>query len=262
MAFRKLFPHPVFGILTDKIRVRDFVRDRLGESFLVPVYDITSDIESFSFESLPSSFVMKANHGCEWTELVSDKDSVDTELLRQKARRWLAQNFYDTHRERHYKSISPQIMFERLLTDRGQPPKDYKINCFRKNGILTQIVQVHSDRIANHKVNFFSHDWTPIRMDHGYPSAPCNELLRPDNLRQMLAAAEVLSEGFNFVRVDLYSVEGRIYFGEMTFTPGAGGLRFNPVEMDEMWGSLFEPDPSHFSRHRISNMSCIGVTSR
>jgi hypothetical protein len=246
MAFRRLFPQPIFAALTDKVQVRDFVRSRLGEDYLVPIYCITSDIEHFSFEDLPLSFAMKASHGCGWNEFVEDRRDVDVELLRQKARSWLTRNFYFVNRECHYRDIPARILFEKLLTDKGRTPKDYKIHCFRKDRVLTQIIQVHSDRFDDHKVNFFTPDWIPITLDHGYPSSPAVQLTPPDNLSAMLAAADTLSEGFNYVRVDFYSIDGRIYFGEMTFTPAAGLFRFNPIEADKEWAALFDADPSYF----------------
>ena len=246
IAFRRLFPQPVFTILSDKVRVREYVRRRIGEAYLIPIYAVTSDIENFAFENLPPAFVMKASHGSRWVEIVWSKAEVDVEQLRLKAAYWLKQNFYSQQRECHYQNIPPHIIFETLLADGGKPPKDYKIHCFRSNQVLTQIIQVHSDRFTNHKMNFLTADWTPINLSLGRPSVPNQELLPPQNLKDMLAVADNLSEGFNYVRVDLYSFAGQLYFGEMTFTPGAGLMPFDPVEKEYEWALLFEPDQSVF----------------
>ncbi|WP_441986096.1 ATP-grasp fold amidoligase family protein [Microvirga sp. 2YAF29] len=228
--------------MTDKVKVRDYVRERVGERYLIPVYKITTDMESIQFEELPSSFAMKASHGCGWNEFVRDNDGRNTEFLRKKAQHWLGQNFYHVRRERHYKEIPPRIMFEELLIDRGVQPNDYKIHCFRRNDALTQIIQVHFDRFGDHKVNFFTADWEAIPLSHGYKSLPPTQVQPPENLEEMLNVARILSSDLNYVRVDLYSLGGKIYFGEMTFTPGAGLMCFNPLCADKQWASLFDPD--------------------
>jgi hypothetical protein len=243
IAFRRLYPQPHFAPLTDKVKVRDYVRERVGEQYLVPVYRITADAESIDFGELPLSFAMKASHGCGWNEFVRENDNRSAEYLRKKAQYWLSQNFYRFRRERHYKEIPPRIMFEELLTDGGLQPKDYKIHCFRRGNILTQIIQVHSDRFGDHKVNFYAADWSDISLSHGYKSLPPKQLPPPENLEEMLYVARSLSVDLNYVRVDLYSLRGRVYFGEMTFTPGAGLMRFNPICADKQWASLFDPDP-------------------
>jgi TupA-like ATPgrasp len=242
MAFRRLYPSPIFTPLSDKVQVRDYVTDQVGEKYLIPLLAVTTDIEGFSFDDLPSSFAMKASHGSKWNELVRDKSKVDIEALRSKARGWLSQNYYTKLRERHYREIRPRILFETLLLDEGQLPKDYKVHCFRNNGKLTQIVQVVSDRFQAQKANYFTNDWSPIDMDQGFSPIP-NELLpRPEALDELLSVSEKLSGKLNYVRVDMYLINNRIYFGEMSFTPNAGLLRFRPDTMDERWGELFEAD--------------------
>jgi hypothetical protein len=229
--------------LTDKVKVRDYVRECVGERYLIPVYKVTADMENFEFAELPPCFAMKASHGSGWNELVRETDIRSPEALRRKAQYWLSQNFYRFRRERHYKEIPPRIMFEELLTDGGLQPRDYKIHCFRRGSTFTQIIQVHSDRFGDHKVNFFTADWSDISLSHGYGSLPAKQLPPPENLEEMLYVARILSDDLNYVRVDLYSLTGRVYFGEMTFTPGAGLMRFNPVCADKQWASLFDPDP-------------------
>lgn len=242
MAYRRLYPSAIFTPLSDKVQVRDYVKELVGEKYLIPLLAVTTNIDDFSFENLPSSFAMKASHGSKWNEFVHDKSEADIEALRSKARKWLSQNYYMKLRERHYREITPRILFETLLLDQGKLPKDYKVHCFRKNGKLTQIVQVVSNRFEDQKANYFTTDWDPIDMDQGYTSIPSTLLPRPDALNELLSVSDILSSNLNYVRVDLYLVDSKIYFGEMSFTPNAGLLRFRPDSMDERWGALFEMD--------------------
>jgi hypothetical protein len=242
MAFRRLYPSPLFTPLSDKIQVRDYVKERAGEQYLIPLLAVTSDIDDFSFETLPSAFVMKASHGSKWNEIVHDKREADIEALRSKARKWLSQNYYTKLRERHYREIRPRILFETLLLDQGELPKDYKVHCFRNNGNLTQIVQVVSDRFQDQKANYFTTDWEPIDMSQGFSAAPSIDFPHPEALDELLSLSDALSKSFNYVRVDMYLIGSRIYFGEMSFTPNAGLLRFSPDAVDERWAGLFEKD--------------------
>jgi hypothetical protein len=242
MAFRRLYPSPLFTPLSDKIQVRDYVKELAGEKYLIPLLAVTSDIDGFSFDDLPSVFVMKASHGSKWNAIVQDKGEADIEALRSKARKWLSQNYYTKLRERHYREIHPRILFETLLLDQGELPKDYKVHCFRNNGNLTRIVQVVSDRFEDQKANYFTKDWEPIDMSQGFSAAPNICLPRPEALDELLTVSDALSKSFNYVRVDMYLIGSRVYFGEMSFTPNAGLLRFSPDAMDERWANLFEKD--------------------
>lgn len=243
IAYRKLFPNKAFGPLSDKMLVREHVAATVGARHLVPLIAATTDIESFDFGTLPRRFVMKANHGSGWNKLVWDRDEADIEALRREAAGWLKANFHPTHSERHYKTVRPQIMFEELLlADDGHVARDYKINCFRKGGRLTQILDIHSSRFTGHHANFVNADWTPIDLSWGAPRLPIEEVEKPPEFEQMLALADRLSRGFNHVRVDLYVCNGNIYVGELTFTPAAGLMRFDPPEHDEIWGQLCDPD--------------------
>jgi len=250
IMLRNARPDPRYASLSDKHEVRAFVEEKIGPDYLIPVYAVADDMTGFDFSSLPRAFVMKATHGSGWVRLVEDQSKENIEDLRDLAKLWLSQNYYLAFREGHYKSLKPRIIFEQLLLEDGVPADDYKIHCFRKNGQLTQIVQVHSDRFRNHKVNLFSSDWTYLEMSHGFEQAPPETVKKPDQLEELLDIADRLSASINYVRVDLYVSSGRVFFGELTFTPGAGSLRFHPKEADRQWATLFDKDD-----HSVSDES-------
>ncbi|GJD98082.1 ATP-grasp fold amidoligase family protein [Methylobacterium iners] len=247
VAYRRLYPQRIFSELSDKVSARRFVSEKVGSKHLVPIYDVTDDIEGINFDNLPNEYVMKANHGAGWVELVSGKRRNDVIDLRNIAGGWLKQNYYGRYRERHYSNIKPKIMFEMLLRDGSRIANDFKIHCFRKGGHLTQFFQIHSNRFGDHKVNFFDVDWRPIPLSHGLKSADPSSIAKPYNVVEMLEVADQLSKNINYVRVDLFLIGSKIYFGELTFTPGAGLIRFTPKELDLHWAKLFDKDEVFFT---------------
>jgi hypothetical protein len=239
---RCLHPDPRYTMLTDKLSARDYVRRTAGEHYLIP---LLADPDVFTrevFDALPSSFVMKANHGSGFVQLVRDKSRISFEQLSDVARGWLATDFYRVMRERHYRPIQPRIFFESLLLeDDGAVPADIKVHCFfdRRERAFTIYIALISDRFGEHpRADMYDAQWTQMDMSIGhYPRsrtpAPC-----PENFDELLWVATTLAEGFDYVRVDLYAPGGQIYFGELTFTPGAGVFPMRPDRIDYEWGKL------------------------
>ncbi len=243
ITFRRLYPLCAdFCILTDKYEVRNYVTQRIGSEYLIPLLAITDDAEKINFAALPNQFVMKSNHATQRIELVFDKSKIEVEGLRKIASDWLKYDFYKATREQHYKDIQRKILFEELLLDEnGKVPTDYKFHCFRKNGVLNQFIQVNSNRFANHTLDFFDLQWNRLNIKLHYPTSSVPPA-RPTLLNKMSEIAAILSEQFNYIRVDLYCVKNQIFFGELTFTPGCGLKKMYPQQVDREWGMLFEPD--------------------
>lgn len=238
---RCLHPDPQWSILADKLRVREYVKNTIGEKYLIPLLAAPDTFTKEVFDSLPTSFVMKANHGCAFVKVVWDKSETSFEELSRLADEWLAVDFYRSSRERHYRSIEPRIYFEKLLVDRGgKIPADIKINIFGqgKDGpiIYTGVV---SDRFGNARHDFYDAQWNLLDADLGgyasssVPAAPLS------NWDEVVRVAMKLAEGLGYVRVDLYAPDNEIFFGELTFTPGAGVTPI-PKHFDEEWGRLMK----------------------
>ena len=156
-------------------------------------------------------------------------------LVIETANCWLTRNFYMGSRETQYCNISPFIVVEKLMLDEnGEISKDYKIHCFDCQGNKRFIVQVDSDRFNGHVRDYYTSEWERICLTVKYPNSQKTESLKkPPALNDLIKIADVLSQGFSYVRVDLYAISGKVYFGEMTFTPGSGFERFVPHSMDE-----------------------------
>ncbi len=238
---KSLRPDPWFAELTDKLTVRNYVAQKLGEEHVIPLIAAPDVFTKEVFDALPSSFVMKANHGSTYVEVVRDKSARSFEELRDLANYWLSLDFYKIARERHYREIEPRIFFEHLLLDdSGQIPADYKLHCFGgRSGQPIIYILVISDRFGqNTRGDIYDANWNHLDMAIGAYKPSPKPAPRPANLDAILNAAMKLCGDFDYVRVDLYAPENRVYFGELTFTPGAGVLPFTPDRIDYEWGQL------------------------
>jgi TupA-like ATPgrasp len=228
---------PTFSRLADKYLVRDYVRDRIGSAYLVPLLWSGTDPSGIPFDHLPLKCVVKTNHGSGGAMLV--ERPIDRSALIEQLRGWLEQNYYWALREYQYFNIRPRVLLEEFLETEGDWPLDYRFWCFDGK---PEVIQVDNH---DHNINpFYDLNWNRLTLHYREPG-PVPGPKRPDNLDEMISLAARLSEGFDFVRVDLYSVGGKIYFGEMTFTPTAGMFRLMPEEWEiglgEKWNYSFQP---------------------
>jgi hypothetical protein len=248
ILYRCLHPDPRYATLTDKLTVRDYVKSKIGEQYLIP---LIAEPESFTkevFQALPSAFVMKANHGSSFVKVVEDKQMTSFEELSALATQWLTTDFYRVARERHYRAIKHRIFFETLLLDEhGAVPADFKIYIFKdESGRKTVFIAVISDRFREHpRGDFYDTEWNPLEIGIGRFERSKSPNPRPENPQLLLDIAERLAEEFQFVRVDLYSPQGRVYFGELTFTPGAGVSQLRPASVDYEWGRYLQVERAH-----------------
>jgi hypothetical protein len=239
---RCLNPAPEWSRLTDKLSVREYVKDKIGEKYLIPLIAAPDCFTKLVFDSLPQSFVMKANHGCGFVKVVRDKSKTSFAELDRLAKQWLEVNFYRASRERHYRSIKPRLFFEQLLLNRsGQIPPDFKLHMFAgKTRAPIVYTMVISDRFGDVRGDFYDPQWDRLYLSGGVYRRSEAPTQRPANWDEVLRVATLLSEGIGYVRVDLYILDNEIYFGELTFTPGAGAFRFTPEHYDHSFGRLIK----------------------
>lgn len=226
--------------LSDKYAVRSWVEGRIGEEYLIPLYGCWDHANEIDFDALPSSFVLKTNNACGTNIIVRDKGEIDAQLARSQLDAWLEMDFGWETFEAQYMSIPPKIIAEKLLIgERGSDPTDYKFLCF--NG-KPEYIWVTDDRSTNHTELTLNTDWTKADWRDASTKEPETLPEKPKELELMLEIARKLSTGFSHVRVDLYCVSGRVYFGEMTFTSGSGFFRVEPSVYDERIGALWRID--------------------
>ena len=223
--------------LSDKYLVRNYVKDRGLEKNLIKLYKKYDDVEQINLEELPDKFVIKANNGCGNVFICRGKKEFNLEECKKRLKRALKINFAKENFEYHYKYIKPCIVCEEYLDDKvNVAPVDYKFVCFdgKPNCIL-----VCSDRANKLKLDYYDLNWNYLEYSKKeYRNE--EQMERPSNLEEMIKVAEILSKGHKFVRVDLYDVNNKVYFGEMTFTPAAGTIYYNTQESLDYFGSLLK----------------------
>nr|WP_319271816.1 ATP-grasp fold amidoligase family protein [uncultured Draconibacterium sp.] len=221
----------------DKYKARDYVKDKVGEKYLIPLINVYENYKDINFNLLPNQFALKATHGCGWNIICKDKTKISASELKAKLKTWQNENYFYRGREWVYKSLYPRFICEQLILDKyGQDPLDYKIFCF--NGKPTYI-QIDFNRFGNHTRAFYDLNWNKQNFSILHPISD-EELEKPKNLNELIDVAKKLSENFPFVRVDLYNPDNKIYFGEMTFYPGNGCVPFLPREHDFEFGTLLQ----------------------
>ena len=206
--------------LADKYEVREYVREKGFEEILVPVYGVYNSFEEIDFGRLPEKFVLKATHGCDMNYICRDKKELDLKKVKKKINFWLKNNLAYISLELHYAKIPPRIMCERFLESEGEII-DYKFFCC--NGEV-RFIEVCTERSKGPYLDIFMPDWTwRSGVIVGAKNNP-DRIEKPKQFDRMKEIAAGLAEGLPFVRVDLYEVNGQVYFGEMTFTPATGVL--------------------------------------
>ncbi len=223
--------------LTDKYAVRTFVEQRGFEDIIVPLCGGPwINAEEIDFETLPQSFVIKATHGCGMNLVVEDKEVLDIPTARKKLNKWLHEDYPRACIEPHYQKIPRRLYAEEML-DSAESIIDYKFHCFDGE---PQFVLVCSERTEGLKLSLFDPNWKPLMQYLQNTPIPDSLPAAPDMLKQMLEVARGLAQGFPFVRVDLYAIRNKVYFGEMTFSPAAGVFDYYTDEFIKEWGTKLD----------------------
>jgi len=227
---------PIKTRLTDKCLVRDWVKERIGEKYLIPLLGVWDRFDDIDFDSLPDKFVLKANHGSGWNIIVKDKSIFDKAEAKSKFSRWLNTNFaFINGLELQYKEISPKIIAEQFIENKGVDLYDYKIWCFSGT---PKFIMFLAERQIGLKMAFYDLAWNFLPFTYSYPQYD-KLVTKPDNMDEMLNIAATLCEDFIHVRVDLYRLDdGSLKFGEMTFTTASGTCNWNPKEYDLVLGHM------------------------
>ena len=211
--------------------------EKIGEEYLIPLLGSWKDYEDIDFSLLPKQFVLKCNHDSGGLVVCTDKDKLDHTKAKDKIEKSLKSNFFYIGREYQYRNIKPMILCEKFISDNGKVPMDYKIYCF--NGV-PDIILVCKDRFSknSHKASYLYYDqeWNFIPLNKGDDKLPDPRIPKPKNFEKMLEIAKALSMYFVFARIDLYNIDGQIYFGEITLSPNSGFDADITYETDLMFG--------------------------
>ncbi|MDE6135977.1 MAG: hypothetical protein K2F97_00700 [Muribaculaceae bacterium] len=231
-----------YTTMVDKAAVKDYVAERIGAEYIIPTIGIWDSFDDIDIDSLPERFVLKTTHGggsmgvC----VCADKKTFDRAKARKMLNKSLSTDIYKAYRERPYRDVPRRILAEEFIEMPGKEDlSDYKIFCFNGRPVYIQLIQ---DRHSGETIDFYDTEWQLQPFIGLNPAArhAAQPAPRPEGLDKMLEIATTLSAGIPFVRVDLYNINGRILFGELTFYPGSGMGRFAPSEWDTTLGQLIE----------------------
>ena len=232
--------HPEYTDLVDKYAVRAHINEVLGEEHLFPLLGKWEVFEDIDFNMLPNAFVLKCNHDSGSTKIIHDKNTLTEEEKKEMGKKFnlrLNENFFYAGREYPCKNIKKHyILAEQLMEDKDHPGKsvdDYKFFCF--DGV-PKIMFIATDRATDCRFDFFDMDFVHLDIENLHPHAD-KPISKPEMFEEMKQIAATLSKGMKFVRIDLYQINGTIYFGEYTFFHGGGFAPFYPEEWEQKLGS-------------------------
>lgn len=224
----------VYHIMADKYEARNFVRENLGEEYLVPLLGSWDNAEDIEFTKLPKEFVLKCTHDSQSIVICKNKEKLDYKKTIETLKQGLQTNYYVLGREWAYKGIKPKVVAEKLLVDESKDDlKDYKVFCFHGE---PKFIQIDYDRFKGHKRRFYSTNWEKLDFKITYADDASIIMPKPGCLQEMLKVSKILAKDVPFLRVDWYIVENKLYFGEMTFYPGCGFEPIEPYSKDIEWG--------------------------
>ena len=233
----------IYTQMVDKALAKEFVRQRIGDQYLIPTLGIYESFDQIPLEELPNQFVIKCTHDSAGLVICRDKMSFDPDAARKKIETCLKRNFYYTGREWPYKNVKPRIIVEKYMEDPVDGElRDYKFFTF---GGVPKVLYITSGRGSGEaSADFFDMEFNHLDLCIDHETAPTPPR-KPENFEKMQELATILSAGTPQLRVDFYEVEGRIYFGEMTFFHCSGFAKFRPNHWNQLWGSWVKlPEPN------------------
>ena len=239
--------NPLLPITADKYKVRSYIKKALGgkkaKEILIPLLYVTDKPVTIPFESLPSTFIVKANHDSGSNIIVKNSHFDKKEIIRT-CRRWLRISYGLEKLEWMYQPIKRKIIIEKLLLDDdGHIPKRYNFQMF--HGKCKSIHAIFSNKMNISSVSSFDEKWNFLSVKiSGYPQGP--KIEKPKNYEIMLELAEKLAEAFDHVRVDFYNLNGKIYFGELTHYTASGMGKFEPISFDFELGQHWKIEPEYW----------------
>lgn len=245
--YKIYYRNPIMKQCVDKYAVHEFVKSRLGtDRYLNEVYQVCRRPEEIDFASLPQQFVIKTTDGGSGDNVLicKDKAKLDIPKVLADIRRWQKKKYPVISREWAYDlPEGSRIIVEKLMVDSSNPDgsiNDYKFMCF---GGKVRRMYVDKGRFSNsHIRTIYDENGQWLKgVEYAYKESE-ERIPMPDNVREMISVAEKLAAEFPFARIDLYNINGRIIFGEITFYPASGYSWFNPDEEDAKWGSFFDTE--------------------
>ena len=238
LQWLKLFDrNPSYTQMVDKIEAKKYVASIIGEEYIIPTLAEYERAEDIDFDSLPNQFVLKCTHDSGGIIICKDKKNLNRKATIKKLNKWLKINYFYQNREWPYKNVKPRIICEEYKVDEsGYELKDYKWFCFNGEVKALFIATDRSNPNVETKFDFYDADFNHLPFTNGHPNSS-NDIRKPTSFDKMKELASKLSKDIPHIRVDFYDINGKIYFGELTFFHWSGTVPFNPKKWDYIFGS-------------------------
>lgn len=239
----KLYGHlDELSDFVDKYEVRKYVSKTIGDEYLNDIYGVFENPDEINFDELPERFVLKCTNGSGDNLIVKDKKTLDINKAKEEMKKWLKDDFYKMKKEPQYKNVHNRILIEKYLEDDSGALRDYKFYCY--NGI-PYYYGIFSNRYTDETVDMYDMSGKKLTgIINGRVKNSDYEIPQQDNFDELVLAVMKLAYPFQFVRVDFYIAQGKFYFGELTFTDGAGSDPFSPLSFDLEMGKRIELRPA------------------
>jgi hypothetical protein len=220
--------------------VKKYISAKIGNEYVIPTLGIWDKFDDIDFDKLPDQFVLKCTHDSGGIVICTDKSNFNVNSAKRKIEKSLKFNFFYIAREWAYKSVKPRIIAEMYMMDEsGLELKDYKFFCFNGEVKALFIATDRNTKNEETKFDFYDINFNHLPIRHGHPNA-IKPIDKPFGFEKMIEIASILSKNIPHVRVDLYNINGKIYFGEFTFFHHAGFVAFEPDEWDYIFGNWIQ----------------------
>ena len=232
--------HPEYTRMVDKVTAKEYVAGIIGSEYIIPTLCVWNSVDDIDWDSLPQQFVLKNTGDSGGIVVCKDKSCLDIEAAKAKLVKKSETNYYKYNKEYPYKDLSPRIIAEEYMEDEsGYELKDYKFFCFDGEPKYLFVATDRQKKGEETKFDFFDLDWNHLPVTNGHPNNPL-PIDKPQNFNEMIEIAKKLSVGKTHIRVDLYNIRGKIYFGELTFFHMSGMVAYNPREWDYKFGEYIK----------------------
>lgn len=239
LQYLKLYNRdPKHTLLVDKYRVREFISDVIGKEHLIPLLGVYNNYDEINFDKLPNKFVIKANHTSGDVIIINNKNDVDKTKLKETINKWMKRDYFINSREWPYKNVKRKIIIEKFMEDKKTNElRDFKFYCFNGNVELALVATGRKNN--NLAFDYFDEDFNKVELKQGGPNSTF-QIEKPTTWNEMIQISKKLSKGLIHVRVDLYSVNNKVYFGELTFFDSSGMAKFEPLKWDYILGEKID----------------------
>lgn len=230
----------IYTQMVDKYESKEYVSKIIGEEYIIPTIGVYDSFDEIDFEALPNQFVMKCTHDSGGLVICKNKKNIDWEAAKKKINKYLKRKYFYIHREWPYKNVKPRIIIEQYI---GSDLIDYRFYCFNGNAkmIYQYVTESNSDgsKPEPKNCNIYDEKWNKLDFRQAYPQSK-RLYKKPKVLEKLISLSEMLAKNTEFLRVDFYIIDNKIYYGELTFFPGAGFSKFYPTSAELLLGDMLK----------------------